>query len=55
MRCTNDGVLDALVGRLMAFEFENFDNYSPNLHTLKSAFKAKLNLGKKKKKKKKEK
>ena len=44
IRCTTDVTLDALVGRLTTFELDNFDNYSPNPSTLKSAFKAKLNL-----------
>ena len=47
MRCTIDVTLDALVGRLTAFELDNFDNYSPNHSTLEYVFKAKLNLGKK--------
>ena len=43
MRCTNDVPLDALVGRLIAFELDNFENYSPNLSAPDFAFKAKLN------------
>ena len=38
MRCTNDVTLDTLVGRLIAFDLDNFDNYSPNPSTLESSF-----------------
>ena len=44
MRCNlkNDITLDALVGRLTAFELDNFDNYAPNPSSnFESIFKAK--------------
>lgn len=46
VRCNpnNDINLDALVGRLTAFELDNFDNFSPNPRNLESIFKAKLTL-----------
>ena len=47
MRCSNDVTLDALVGRLIPFEQDNFDNYSPNPSNFESSFKAKLTLGRK--------
>ena len=36
--------LDALVGRLIAFELDNFDNYVPASKNIQFAFKAKLSL-----------
>ena len=49
MRCDpkNDITLDALVGRLTAFELDNFDNYLPRSHNIESKFKARLTLGRK--------
>ena len=42
MRCDpkNDITLDVLVGRLIAFELDNFDNYIPNSSSIESAFQA---------------
>ena len=42
--------LDALVGRLIDFELDNFDNYLPTSKNIESAFEAKLSLKKKGKK-----
>lgn len=42
--------LDALVGRLIAFELDNFDNYVFSSKVIESAFEAKLSLKKKDKK-----
>ena len=36
--------LDSLVGRLIAFELDNFDNYVPSSNNFEFAFKAKLSL-----------
>ena len=49
MRCDpkNDITLDALVGILIAFELDNFDNYVPTSKNIESAFEAKLSLKKK--------
>ena len=49
MRCEpkSDITLDALVGRLIAFELDNFDNYLPGSRNIESTFKAKLTLGRK--------
>ena len=41
--------LDALVGRLIAFELDNFDNYVPTSKNIESAFEAKLSLKKRRK------
>ena len=47
MRCdsTKDIDLDSLVGRLITFELDNFDNYVPNTNNIESNFNAKLTLG----------
>ena len=52
MRCdpNNKISLDALVGRLTAFELDNFDNYVPSSKFIKSTFKSKLSLKEKCKK-----
>ena len=42
--------LDALVGRLIAFELDNYDNYVPSSKGIQLAFEAKLSLKKKIKK-----
>ena len=42
--------LDALVGRLTAFELDNYDNYVPTSKNIESAFEAKLSLKEKGKK-----
>ena len=42
--------LDALVGRLIDFELDNFDNYAPSSKVIESTFEAKLSLKKKSKK-----
>lgn len=42
--------LDALVGRLIAFELDNFDKYVPTSKNIECAFEAKLSLRKKNKK-----
>ena len=49
MRCDPNFkmTLDALVGRLTAFELDNFDNYVPASKNIESAFEAKLSLKKK--------
>ena len=49
MRCnTNHTItLDALVGRLIAFELDNYDNYVPSSKGIESTFEAKLSLKKK--------
>ena len=39
--------LDALVGRLTAFELDSYDNYTPTSSNLDSSFEAKLSLKKK--------
>ena len=46
VRCDSNNkiVLDALVGRLTAFELDNFDNYVPTSKNIESAFEAKLSL-----------
>ena len=36
--------LDALVGRLIAFELDNYDNYVPTSKNIESTFKARLSL-----------
>ena len=36
--------LDAIVGRLIAFELYNFDNYAPASKKIKSTFEAKVSL-----------
>lgn len=36
--------MDALVGRLTAFELDNFDNYVPGSKNIESTFEAKLSL-----------
>ncbi|WP_044908916.1 retrotransposon gag domain-containing protein, partial [[Clostridium] innocuum] len=41
--------LDALVGRLTAFELDNYDNYVPTSKNIESAFEAKVSLKKNKK------
>ena len=38
--------LDALVGRLIAFELDNYDNYVPSSKGIESTFEAKLSLKK---------
>ena len=52
MRCDQNRKisLDALVGRLIAFELDNYDNYVPSSKGIESAFEAKLSLKKKSKK-----
>ena len=52
MRCdpNNKISLDALVGRLTAFELDKFDNYVPSSKVVESAFKAKISLKEKGKK-----
>ena len=49
MRCDpkNDINLDALVGSLITFELDNFDNYVPNSGNIESTFQVKLSLKKK--------
>lgn len=49
MRCdpNNDITLDVLVGRLIAFELDNFDNYVPNSSNFESTFQDKISLKKK--------
>ena len=42
--------MDALVGRLIAFELDSFDNYVPTSKNIESAFEAKLSLKEKGKK-----
>lgn len=56
MRCdpNNNITLDALVGRLTAFELDNYDSYTPSSSNLESAFEAKLSLKKKAKRSKSE-
>ena len=46
VRCdsSNKIGLDALVGRLIAFELDNFDNYVPASKNIESTFEAKLSL-----------
>ena len=46
MRCDPNSKisLDALVGRLIAFELDKFDNYVPSSKVIESSFKAKLPL-----------
>ena len=39
--------LDALVRRLIAFELDNYDNYTPSSSNLESTFEAKVSLKKK--------
>ena len=43
--------LEAIVGRLTAFELDNFDNYVPAAKNIESAFEAKFSLKEKRKKK----
>ena len=52
MRCDPNSniTLDALVGRLIAFELDNFDNYVLASKNIESAFEAKLSLKKRGKK-----
>ena len=52
MRCDPNSniTLDALVGRLIAFELDNYDNYVPSSKGIKSTFEAQLSLKKKGKK-----
>ena len=52
MRCDpyNKLTLDALVGRLIAFELDNYDNYVPIFKNIESAFESKLLLKEKGKK-----
>lgn len=49
MRCNpkNNITLDALMGRLSAFELDNFGNHAPTSRNFESAFKARLTLGRK--------
>ena len=51
MRCdpNNKLTLDALVGRLIIFELDNYDNYVPVSKNIESAFEAKLSLKEKSK------
>ena len=51
-RCDSNSKLDldALVGRLIAFELDNFDNYVPASKNIESTFEAKLSLKEKWKK-----
>ena len=42
--------LDAIVGRLTAFELDNYDNYVPASKNIESAFEAKLSVKEKGKK-----
>ena len=46
VRCDSNNKigLDALVGRLIAFELDNFDNYVPASKNVESTFEAKLSL-----------
>ena len=52
VRCdsSNKIGLDALVGRLIAFELDNFDNYVPAYKSIESTFEAKISLKEKGKK-----
>ena len=52
MRCASNYkmTLDALVGRLTAFELDHFDNYVPTSKNIESTFEAKISLKKKGKK-----
>ena len=52
IRCeTNHKItLDTLVGRLIAFELDNFDNYVPSSKNIESKFEAKISLKEKDKK-----
>ena len=52
MRCdpNNKITLDALVGRLIAFELDNYDNYVPSSKGIEFAFEAKISLKKRGKK-----
>ncbi len=52
MRCdpNNKINLDDLVGRLIAFELDNYDNYVPSSKSIEFAFEAKLSLKKRGKK-----
>ena len=49
MRCNpnNDITLDVVVGRLISFELDNYDNYVPNISNLEYAFQDKISLKKK--------
>ena len=49
MRCdpNNKITLNVLVGRLIAFELDNYDDYVPSSRNLESTFKSKLSLKKK--------
>ena len=57
MRCdpNNKITLDTLVGRLTAFELDNYDNYTPSSRNLESVFEAKVSLKKKDKRSKRKK
>ena len=46
IRCDpkNEITFDVLAGRFTTFELDNFDNYLPGSHNIKSAFKEKLTL-----------
>ena len=52
MRCdpNSNKTLDSLVGRLTAFELDNYDNYVPSSKDIESTFEAKLSLKEKSKK-----
>ena len=52
MRCDPNKkiTLDALVGWVIVFELDNYDNYVPNSKNIKSTFEAKLSLKEKSKK-----
>ena len=54
MRCNpkNDITLDAIIGRLIIFELDNYDNYAPSSNNLEYSFEAKLSLKEKAKRKK---
>ena len=49
MRCdpNNKRNLDVVAGRLIAFELDNYDNYTPSSSDLESKFESKLSLKKK--------
>ena len=52
MRCDPNRkiTLDALVGILIAFELDNYDNYVPSSKNIEIAFEAKVSLKEKRKK-----
>ena len=52
MRCDPNKklTLDVLVGRLIGFELDNYDNYVPVSKNIESTFEAKLSLKEKRKK-----